>query len=99
MPHRTKTGQKTHDTEVSKWAKGKEKEGFDVTADLPGWEKPPKIKGVIPDALAKKGLEKKVLEVETPQTLEKDKEQREKLREWADDGKDRTFFTKVARRK
>lgn len=99
MAHRTKTGQKIHDTEVSKWARQKEKEGFDVTADLPGWEKPPKIKGAVPDAFAEKETKKKMLEVETPQTLEEDKEQREKFRKWADSGKNRTFFTKVAKRK
>ena len=71
----------------------------DKLRDLPGWEKPPKVKGSIPDAFAEKGKEKKMLEVETPETLKEDKEQREKFRDWADDGKDRTFFTKVSKKK
>ena len=98
MNKRTKTGQKIHDTEVLRWAKQKVKQNFDVKADLPGWKKPAKIKGAIPDGYAEKGTDKKILEVETPQTLKEDKEQREKFREWADSGKNRTFLTKVTKK-
>lgn len=98
MSKRTKTGQKKHDSNVLKWAKQKEKEGFKVTADLPGWKKPPKIEGGVPDGYAKKGKEKKMFEVETHDTLETDKKQRAKFRKWAKQSKNRTFYTKVVKK-
>lgn len=98
MVKRTKTGQKKHDSEVLKWARQKEKEGFDVKADLPKWKKPPKIGGEIPDGYAQKGKEKKIFEVETPNTLKADKKQRRKFRRWAKQSENKTFYTKVIKK-
>lgn len=98
MNKKTKTGQKKHDFEVLRWAKQKKKEGFDVNADLPGWKKPPKIQGRIPDGYAERGQDKKMFEVETPNTLEVDNKQRVKFRQWAKQSKNRTFYTKVVKK-
>lgn len=84
MAKRTKRGQKTHDEGVLKWVKQLEKKGFDVMADLPGYEKPDKIKGRIPDVLAKE-KNKTVLigEVETPASLKADEQQQKLLKQGA----------------
>ena len=96
---RTKTGQKNHDSEVLRQAEKLKEAGYDVSADLPSWRKPPTIGGKIPDIYAKKGKEEKVREVETADSLNKDMEQRKKFRKWADRGKNRTAHTVVAAKK
>ncbi|MBU4561875.1 hypothetical protein KKB17_00505 [bacterium] len=54
MNKRTKTGQKKHDESVLRSAGWYKKHGFRTNADLPGWNKPKKIGGFIPDLIAKK---------------------------------------------
>jgi len=54
MSKRTKTGQKKHDESVLRSAGWYKKHGFRTNADLPGWNKPKKIGGFIPDLIAKK---------------------------------------------
>lgn len=98
MLKRTKTGQRQHDLEVLRWAKQKKKEGFSVDADLPGWPKPSKVKGDIPDAFAIRGREKKLLEVETIDTLSSDQQQRSKFRKWSATNKNKTFYVKVVKK-
>lgn len=98
MLKRTKTGQRQHDLEVLRWAKQKKKEGFSVEADLPKWPRPSKVGGNIPDAFASKGRIKKMLEVETPDTSESDKQQRSKFRKWSATSKNKTFYVKVIKK-
>ena len=45
---RTKQGQAKHDRAVLRNAEWYKNAGYKVKADLPGWEKPKKIKGFIP---------------------------------------------------
>ena len=49
MNKRTKNGQKKHGESVLKSAEWYKKHGFTTNADLPGWNKPKKIRGFIPD--------------------------------------------------
>ena len=49
-------------------------------ADVPGFDRPDLIRGRRPDLIVQKGREKKVVEVETPSTLEADRAQQETLR-------------------
>ena len=55
MNKRTKTRQKKHDESVLRSAEWYKKHGFITKADLPGWNKPKKIGGFIPDLIVKKG--------------------------------------------
>jgi len=52
MNKRTKAGQKKHDDSVLRSAEWYKKNGFITKADLPGWKKPKKIGGFIPDIIA-----------------------------------------------
>lgn len=98
MLKRTKTGQKQHDLEVLRWAEQKKKEGFSVEADLPKWPRPSKVEGNIPDAFASKGRIKKILEVETPDTLKSDKQQRSGFRKWSATSENKSFQVKVIKK-
>lgn len=98
MGDRTKSGQKQHDQAVLNWAQQMKAAGFKVSADLPNMPKPAKISGDIPDAVAVKGKIIKVLEVETPDSIASDKEQRAKFRNWSNQSDLRTFFTKVIKK-
>jgi len=98
MGDRTKSGQRQHDQAVLNWVQQMKTAGFKVKADLPNIPKPVKIGGDIPDAVATKGKIIKVLEVETPDSMVSDKEQRAKFRNWASQSDLRTFFTKIVRK-
>jgi len=95
MRRRTKTGQREHDNAVlrsAEWYKG---QGYKVKADLPGWEKPKKIGGFIPDWIAKKGKKEIIGEVETEGSNETDEEQQEAFKEYAKRKKERGFKKKI----
>ena len=95
---RTKIGQKSHDEAVLNSVKYYENQGFKVKADLPGYNKPDKIKGKIPDLIAKNNSSEIVLEVETPQTVETDKKQISVFKEYADRSKNRKFRLKITKK-
>lgn len=75
MNKRTKTRQKKHDESVLRSADWYKKHGFTTKADLPGWNKPKKIGGFIPDLIAKKDKKEIILEVETKNTDKSDTDQ------------------------
>lgn len=84
MAKRTKRGQKTHDEKVNQWASRLKGPGKKVMADLPGYEKPDKVSGRIPDVMIKRG--KKVVmvgEVETLTSLKIDESQQKALKRGA----------------
>ena len=71
---RSKEGQKKHDGSVGNVAQEFLNKGFTVYADLPGYTKPPTLKGYVPDIYAVKTgyfrgflpiIETKVVEIET----------------------------------
>jgi len=81
MQKRTKKGQAQHDKKVLQRYEHYKKQGAWVRADLPGQAKPPKIKNKIPDVYVRLNGELIVEEIETPDTINTDKKQQEKLRE------------------
>ncbi len=95
MKKRTKIGQKQHDEAVLRSVKWYEGQGYKVKADLPGYDKPKKIKGYVPDWIAKKGKEEIIGEVETKETNEKDKGQQVAFKEYAERKKMREFKKKI----
>ena len=95
MPKRTKIGQKKHDNTVLKSAEWYENQGFKVKADLPGWEKPKKIGGFIPDLIAKKGKKEIIKEIETKDTNNKDVEQHKAFKEYTEKKRTREFKKKI----
>ncbi|MEA3494343.1 MAG: hypothetical protein U9R38_08200 [Candidatus Margulisiibacteriota bacterium] len=95
MPKRSKKGKSNHDKAVSRSAEWYKGQGFKVKADIKGWKKPKTIGGYIPDLIAKKGKKEIVLEVETPQTVEKDHDQWQAFKEYADRKRQREARKKI----
>lgn len=95
MQKRTKAGQRRHDLSVLRSANYYENKGFKVKADLPDFTKPKKIKKFIPDLIVRKGKKEIVIEIETQDSNEKDKEQQQVFREYAEKSNSRTFKKKV----
>ncbi len=83
MAHRTKEGQKTQDLKVAAIAQRLERLGYNVKADLPGHQKPPAIRGHIPDVLATKRSQRLIREIETRGTVASDKNQHRAFRQYA----------------
>ncbi len=83
-----------HDKKVKQLADQLEKQGWDVQADLPGYDEPDPIgsRGHIPDVLARKSGAEKIIEVETEASMKKDKKQHEAFRRRAGQ-KPRSTFT------
>ncbi len=69
------------------------KHGFDVKADIEGFSKPGTITGYRPDVVVKKGWERKIVEVETPESVDsaRDVKQQQAFRQAAKRSADTTF--------
>jgi hypothetical protein len=93
MAKRSKSGQNAHDRKVKKIANQLRNQGWNVRADLPNYQKPDPIgkKNRIPDVEATKRGHRKIIEVETPGTEEKDKKQAETFRRHAGQKPNTTF--------
>lgn len=74
---RSGKGQSIHDSRVRQISRKLTKENWKVKADLPGYDRPNAIgkKKRIPDIEATKRGHRRLIEVETPESLEKDREQ------------------------
>lgn len=74
--------QSKHDAKVKQIANKLKKQGWRVEADVGSFDQPKPIgeKKRIPDIVAVKGKKKKIIEVETKATIEKDKEQQKTFR-------------------
>jgi hypothetical protein len=92
MP-RSKNSQSKHNVEVRKIANKLKKQGYEVQADLPGLPKPKTIGGFRPDVVAKKGIKRKIYEVETPDSVNnsRDQQQRKAFKQASDRSKNTTF--------
>ena len=80
-----------HDRKVRKIAAAYWERGFDVRADLPEYQSPKPIRGKIADVVAKKGKKTIIVEVETPESFGRDRNQRGILSDYAK-SKPRTTF-------
>ena len=77
MPKRSKKSQSKHDAEVRKIAKALKNQGFEVEADIQGFPQPSTINGYRPDVIAKKGQQKKIIEVETSESVDSARDQKQ----------------------
>lgn len=101
MAKRTKRSKTIHNEKVRQIAERLEKQDWNVKADLRGYNKPEPIgkDGKIPDVEARKRGATRLVEVETPETLEAHKEQQATFRRSAAHKTRTTFKVVVAKRK
>ena len=90
MP-RNSTSQTKHDRMVRSEANKLEDQGFKVKADIADYPKPDTIRGYRPDVVGRKGSERKIIEVETPESLQRDKRQQATFRRHAGQKPNTTF--------
>ncbi len=97
MAKRSRKTQSQHDAEVSRLAQQLQSQGYKVEADLKGFPKPDTIGGVRPDVVAKKGRERQIIEVETPESADGARAQRQaqQFRAAAKRSKSTTFKRKI----
>ena len=93
-------GSSNHDKKVKAEADKLRREGYSVKADISSYETPDGVgrKGYIPDIVAKKTSSSKIIEIETPNSLNKDKEQQAAFRRSAAQKKGTTFDIKVTKK-
>ncbi len=93
MPRRGKRSQSKHDAEVRRIAKELKDKGYEVQADIRGYGKPDTIGGLRPDVIARKGVERKIVEVETSESRNtpRDLKQQRAFRQAANRSKNTTF--------
>lgn len=83
MP-RNKKSQAKHDKEVRRQAKKYKSKGYDVKADIPGYENPETIYGKRPDLIVEKKGHETAIEIETPDSVDsaRDKKQQRAFKNW-----------------
>ncbi len=91
MSNQTMSDPTPHDRKVRRIAAAYWGRGYNVRAAVPGYERPKPIRGRIADVVATKGKTTKIIEVETDQTFNRHKDQRNILKDYAN-GKSRTRF-------
>ena len=96
MPRSNKS-QTDHDALVQRIAKQLDEEGYDVQADVSGFPQPATIGGLRPDVIGKKPGKRKIIEVETPDSLKdtRAEKQRQAFKDAADRSKKTTFSRRV----
>ena len=93
MAKRSGSRQSAHDREVQRAVNQLKRQGWNVRADLPGYEKPAAIgkDAKVPDIEATKRGHRKLIEVETPGTVGRDRKQQETFRRHAGQKPNTTF--------
>jgi hypothetical protein len=66
---RGKTSQDKHNKKVREVAQSYKSKGYEVYADVPGYPQPTTIGGYRPDVVAKKDRQETIVEVETPDSV------------------------------
>ena len=92
MP-RSKKSQSKHDSEVRRLARELLDKGYEVEADIKGFKQPKTIGGYRPDVIGNKGKERKIIEVETQDSKDSSRDQKQKqaFRGAANRSKNTTF--------
>lgn len=86
MAQRTLQRQQDHDDKVEEIAKGYIRSGWSTKADLKNYSKPDTIYGHIPDVQALLSNKwEEIVEVETPESLDTDKDQHQAFKRYADE--------------
>lgn len=90
---RSEKGQAEHDREVRRVAIEYKRKGYEVEADLPNWEQPDTIKSVKPDLRVRKKGHETLIEVETPESEEskRDEKQKKIFKQWSEKSEQRHF--------
>jgi len=90
---RSKRSKSRHNVKVREIAKKLQKQGYKVKADIPGYPTPRTIAHYRPDVVGKKGIERKIYEVETPDSVKsiRDRKQQQAFRRAANRNKKTTF--------
>ena len=90
---RNKKSQSKHDAEVQRLARAFERKGYSVKADVPGFPQPTTIGGYRPDVVATAGRDRKIVEVETRDSVDnaRDQKQQQAFRQAAKRSKSTTF--------
>ena len=98
MAKRTKTSQTKHDTEVKRLAQDLKAKGYDVDADIRGFPQPD-TRGYRPDVVGTKGKQKKIIEVETIDSVgsARDQKQQQAFQNAANRSKNTSFERKVVK--
>ena len=101
MAKRNKTSQSKHDTEVRKIAQDFKNKGYEVKADVKGFSQPGTVGGYRPDVVATKGKQRKIIEVETTESVSstRDRAQQAAFRSAASRSKNTTFRRTVVKTK
>lgn len=94
MAKRSRSRQTIHDKKVAQLARVLKRQGWKVKADLLGYEQPNQIGQYIPDIEATKPGTRKIIEVETKDSVEKDKGQISAFRKSASQ-RNRTTFDMI----
>ena len=78
-------------------AKQLKQQGYKVKADVPGFPQPETIRGVRPDVDAKKGRQRIIGEVETPESVDsaRDQKQQQAFRQTAARSENTKFIRKT----
>lgn len=94
---RSKRSRSKHDAKVGKVARKLEWQGFKIQADISGYSRPDTIGGYRPDVVGRKGREKKIVEVETPDSVDsaRDTKQQQAFRREAKRSEHTTFRREV----
>ena len=95
MKNRTKKGQTCHNESVRRRAAALKAHGYKVQADIPDYPQPPIMNHSRADIVATKNKKIKIIEVETPNSVKKDKLQHKNLERYAKSHKNTTFDMKV----
>lgn len=69
MTQRSMTSQSKHDSAVRRIARDLKAKGYDVRADVTGFSQPRTFGGYKPDVVATKGKYRKIIEVETTESV------------------------------
>ena len=75
MAKRTPKNQSAHDEAIARSAGQYKGKGYEVQADIAGYDQPESMGGRRPDLVVEKGRDKKVIEFETPESIGKDRAQ------------------------
>lgn len=94
---RSNRSKSKHDAEVRRTANQLLKQGFDVKADLKGFSQPQTFAGYRPDVVATKGLQRRIIEVETKDSVNstRDIKQQQAFKQVASRAKNTKFIRKV----
>jgi len=95
MSERSKRNQTCHNSSVAKRAAGLVANGWNVKADISGYPRPKTLNSSRPDIDATKGRKRKIIEVETPDSRFKDRQQHRNLRQYAKTKKNTKFMVRT----